>query len=698
MTEYADRITDPFFKCDICGKGHSITDFILSGVFNGAVFLHSSEEGYYGVLCRSCRKLSLKRTDIGFLNYLKRSILPINADDDPGAKLMRYDSFPYTTLKDTEKDSDYGTIELPETTVESFFEHAFEIFESGPEGSIFLSYSDGDPLVGDRRQVSHIDENRIPKLLDLENKLGTKAFPRYMLFNSSLDQVQRYCYKYYIKFELMKKSSASIDDVSLDRSDNKHKMRFRFMDLLDSARYVDFADHIVTEISSRPIPGLDPFTLSKQLSDAFHDNSAFNSDAEKDNNYWKQKSLEIWDHFKKDSTQELLSRMSNGFAARYIEMSKRSDAFACYNLELQKEYLIKLHEAVTSRRKRSKIVIEISQDESPLVSEAEQKFPNVVIISNDHAINQIKIRISQVAPIDNDSIVFLIRGERGTGKELIAAAIHEASGRPGEFVKVDCGTKLESLFEGKIFGHRRGAYTGADSAEEGAFSIAAGGTVFFDEIGNLKPTMQDILLTPLQDRRFQPVGSSKTIPIDCRIVCATNADLPNMVQSGDFRADLYDRINKFPLQIPPLRNRRQDIPLLVHHFIHKHLAGFTKSSDTGPLSIVNDAIDALMRYDWPGNVRQLENVISGIVLNKVASGKIEDITEKDLPNEVLSIEKSSPQKTPKPKPLPGNTKFTDEDLTYWMKELDGKKTQVAKKLGVSYKTVWLRWKKIAASK
>ena len=204
-----------------------------------------------------------------------------------------------------------------------------------------------------------------------------------------------------------------------------------------------------------------------------------------------------------------------------------------------------------------------------------------------------------------DSSIF-IAGESGTGKELVARAIHEHSGRAeGPFIKVNCGALTESLLESELFGHEKGAFTGAQKTRLGRFELADGGTLFLDEIGDIPPSMQVKLLRALQEREFERVGGEASIRVDVRVISATNKDLEEEVAAGRFRQDLFYRLHIIPIELPALRERRDDIPLLTRHFIHKLAA----RTHTEVVAIADDALARLVAYSWPGNVRQLENVV-----------------------------------------------------------------------------------------
>jgi DNA-binding NtrC family response regulator len=222
----------------------------------------------------------------------------------------------------------------------------------------------------------------------------------------------------------------------------------------------------------------------------------------------------------------------------------------------------------------------------------------------------------------------LITGESGTGKELIANAIHFNSERIKKpFVKVNCGVLAENLLESELFGHVKGSFTGAIRDKLGRFEIANGGTIFLDEIGDISPNMQLKLLRVLQEGEFERVGGTETIKVDVRIIAATNRDLKSMMMNGEFRQDLYYRLNVIPLEVPTLRERRDDIPLLITHFLEKYNKQFDKKIE----SIEDNVMKCLQNYSWQGNIRELENLLErAVVLNK--SGRL---TVKDFPLYVI---------------------------------------------------------------
>jgi formate hydrogenlyase transcriptional activator len=251
------------------------------------------------------------------------------------------------------------------------------------------------------------------------------------------------------------------------------------------------------------------------------------------------------------------------------------------------------------------------------------RFPN--IMGNSAALRRTLDMVRVVAPTD---ATVLVNGETGTGKELIAEAIHKCSDRAnGPFVKVNCAAIPSGLLESELFGHERGAFTGAIARRVGRFELASRGTIFLDEIGEIPLDLQPKLLRVLQEREFERLGDSRTLKSDARLIVATNRDLGAMVNEQRFRSDLYYRVNVFPICVSPLRERPEDIPLLVWHFVRQ----FSRRMDKGIDTIPSETMAALVRYPWPGNIRELQNVIERAVILSTGLALTLSMDEPPLP-------------------------------------------------------------------
>jgi formate hydrogenlyase transcriptional activator len=235
------------------------------------------------------------------------------------------------------------------------------------------------------------------------------------------------------------------------------------------------------------------------------------------------------------------------------------------------------------------------------------------VVGNSAALESVFAQVELVAPTDS---TVLIQGETGTGKELIARAIHNISSRCGrQFVRLNCAAIPFDLLESELFGHEKGAFTGAIAQKVGRFELADKGTLFLDEVGDIPPALQPKLLRVLQEQEFERLGSTRTHQVDVRLVAATNRDLASMVKQKEFRSDLYYRLNVFPIALPPLRARREDIPALVAHFVEIYSRRMGKQIDHIP----REAMSAVTSYSWPGNVRELQNFIERSVILSVGT-------------------------------------------------------------------------------
>ncbi|MGI6456803.1 MAG: sigma-54-dependent transcriptional regulator [bacterium] len=307
------------------------------------------------------------------------------------------------------------------------------------------------------------------------------------------------------------------------------------------------------------------------------------------------------------------------------------------------------------------------------------------IIGKSQGIRNIITQVEQIAP---STATVLITGETGTGKEIIAETIHLLSPRAHKnMIKVNCGALPESLLESELFGHTKGSFTGAYKDHQGRFEVADGGTIFLDEIGEMSPASQVRLLRVLQEGEFERVGSTKPIQIDVRVIAATNRDLAELVKEGTFRQDLYYRINTFHLEIPPLSERKDDIPLLAQHFIEKYAEKNNKKIE----GLGEYAYQALLNYTWPGNVRELENVIEhGVIM-----AKGDRIVIEDLPDRLQHVVEKPAQAAPHNIVIPlGYSAQKSEGiiLRRTLEMTQGDKEAAAKILGYSTRTLYRKMK------
>jgi len=288
-------------------------------------------------------------------------------------------------------------------------------------------------------------------------------------------------------------------------------------------------------------------------------------------------------------------------------------------------------------------------------------------------------KISAVAPTDT---TVLIIGESGTGKELVAEAIHKLSNRPGKLVKINCSAIPEHLLESELFGYEKGAFTGALRRKPGKFELANGGTLFLDEIGDMPPALQSKLLRVIETGEVEPLGATSAKKVDVRIIAATNQDLERLMKEGKFRQDLYFRLRVFVIEIPPLRKRREDIPILVSYFLRQISAKLGKKIT----SLSKDVMDAFMEYDWPGNVRQLRNALEEIAI--LAEGETINVLPTFIEKEAI-----------KPS-LEGKTmeEIEREAIALALKKTGGNRVKAAKMLGIGTRTLYRKIEKYGLEK
>ena len=351
------------------------------------------------------------------------------------------------------------------------------------------------------------------------------------------------------------------------------------------------------------------------------------------------------------------------------------------------ELLHVLESALKQRRLESEV--------SYLRKELEQRDGLPGVVGRSRPMRDLCQMIETVAP---SGATVLVTGETGTGKEVIARAIHQASPRrQHRFVALNCSAIPENLLEAELFGHARGAFTGAVATRQGRLEQADRGTLFLDEVGTMSAALQTKLLRVLQEREFERVGENRTIKVDVRVVAATNSDLAKMVGEGTFREDLYYRLNVIALQLPPLRDRKEDIPLLVQHFIRK-FASRENGNGNGSepeVQLSQDALRRLMAYAWPGNVRQLENAVERALILR---GPRLQVEMSDLPPEIQTVPVETTPSLDLPDAgvdLPGLVSQIERDLiARALKRTDNNKADAARLLGLKRTTLVEKLKRL----
>lgn len=327
-----------------------------------------------------------------------------------------------------------------------------------------------------------------------------------------------------------------------------------------------------------------------------------------------------------------------------------------------KELIVRLKEALENVRMKER-----------LKNLKQEKLEEFKIIGESDSILQIK---EEIRKISGASSPVLISGESGTGKELVANLIHYNSNRPGKFIPINCSAFPPDLLESELFGYKKGAFTGADKDKEGLFCAANRGTLFLDEISTLPLQLQPKILRAIQQMQFTPLGSTEEIKVDVRIISATNTDIEELVEKGEFRKDLYYRLNVIPIKIPPLRKRKEDIPLLIEHFTYR----ISKQLKIDEKEFSEDAIEKMKHFSWSGNVRQLKNLVERLLVLKDSPV----IKKNDIPSEEDITEE---------KGILNLKKLEKNAIERALKMADGDKSEAADLLGIHPSTLYRKLKK-----
>lgn len=713
-SEGSDTDTSVTITCSKCGMIISPGEVFKSTILYGYVLLTGDDYYWLGFNCPKCPSANLiiekylndshlkKDTFIGELYNLMFE--PLLQKDDTHIKdgsyiklQWVYNSFPYRLSLDKNNPGlkGYYRTQFPYTNSvfkEIFFNPNIRNATHNCDKNEYYpcSYNDTYANTGPAISIGYYKNDQIMLLAEIESAKQQKAFYRFMPYDPLYTTIQNFCWNNRILIEFQKEilPNSPIERILAPDSKACLTKNVDFMLLLDEVHSEDLHHYVDNKKSINMI-------VSSANSSMFKHNSDKDQLAASDH---RDFSRIIWDNFSKDYVQNLLLAHADMFIDEYIDLSMRNDFSYIDAWNLKEEYLKNIADAIKYPSKRGKTKAEISIFYKKMAEDAEKRVPALKkILSESDSINELKSKISNYSQLNKDKHSVLLLGETGTGKELFAKAIHDASGRTGKFVPVDCGSLSKELFESAIFGHVEGAFTGAINNKNSPFEDAGNGTVFLDEIGNVPLLLQDKLLRLLNNYEYSPVGSNVVKPINAMIIFATSKNLLKEYEDGNFKKDLYYRIEKLKFKIPPLRERVKDIPLLLEYFINRY-----KSDDRfNLLSVTPECMDALRNYKWDGNIRQLENFVESTVDMQVLSEEIRPIELRDFAEytsdesiacPVSKINKMHPSSNiPK---LPGNKKLTDDQIISAMEQSNGNKTHAGSLLGVRYKTILRRWKKI----
>jgi two-component system nitrogen regulation response regulator NtrX len=327
---------------------------------------------------------------------------------------------------------------------------------------------------------------------------------------------------------------------------------------------------------------------------------------------------------------------------------------------------------------------QLEEDNRALRQQIEDEY---IMVGDSVSMRALRQQIAVAAPTNGRILIY---GESGTGKELVARAIHRQSSRASAlFVELNCAAIPEELIESELFGHAKGAFTGATQAKRGKFEQSDGGTLFLDEVGDMSFKVQAKVLRVLEEQRFEPVGSNSAVKVDVRIIAATNKRLDEEIERGTFRADLFYRLNVIPFELPPLRERREDIPLLVDHFNRKYSASYKRE----PKTFADDALERLMTFDWPGNVRELRNIVERVVIMTASDAvKADDLPALGSPENV-----AAPSRYNFASYREGRDTYERNYILRKLAECDGNITRTAEAMGIDRSHLYRRMKSLGIS-
>jgi len=747
-----------YFKCNNCSQEFSLYSFRIAVFLYGMILLANEQNAYMGITCPKCMKTTLTKIEKARLEEIgkelgERIIITYDLTEifgfevsaryvgKPGPQsvsrasdiymdnMERYDES-RSSVNSTLAVQVVSTLKYERLDTEpahknsinawchdSVFHSRFELCQHWPgnDKEKALWHEDLNEISNHHAQytlcsrpikvpaedplclVYWFKEDDVHILVALENKDKLKIFPRHFYDG----YIRKLCENFLVKSGLWFKRYPGIKELEKRQKNcfSKHSAKEKlsvnsgFIETLEHKDFLDLDDSDGGIGSSLwklkdPFKDKDVPSSSKDIDLAALEQQTRDID--------RQRMIsDIWSNFAEDHVQELLSKMSFEFALEFQHLKRRQDCSTGAIWELEQKYLKDIYDSLSSPTKMQEMTKQTRPVTLKAVKKAEEKFKGVEIITQDHQINKIKIDIPDYVRSENGRIDILILGETGTGKDLIAQACHEASGREGQFISVNALAISSTVFESEVFGHAKGAFTDAKTERKGKFKEANMGTIFLDEIGEMDIELQSKLLRVIENREIQPLGKDRTEKVDVIIIMATNCNLRKRIREGKFREDLYYRIDAgASIEIPPLRDRKGDIPLLINHFIQKTDWKRKNNSTLPELKVSQDCLKVLKKMPWKGNVRELEAMVGKIVKNRIREKNRSEITEGDIPH--LYIQEASSLKKIKSRKADGRF-YSDNEIISAIRKHNGNKTRAAKEIGCSPRTVFRRTAEMEAN-
>ena len=689
---------DRYFSCPYCQKDHDFLSFHKSVILFGIIFLVGKDYSYIGFICPDCRQTVLIKLSFDDLKNIKESLSPKEGfyaevyeervEHGEFSKDLQIDGLPLIKVsrsnekrKNSKKPVAKFIYRLQELYYRPNFPYQFGLSKTSvsiiPEQEIMAIVNPEDVVENFQKYISpylprttsigdliipKIEYDKIQELLTYENNFKATVFPRYYYKNSIQSNCHIFCSNYYDHFSSSQKSSV--------------KMNYEFIDILENGHdYEQFKIDI--------------------NDDTFHLRPKIIKD---EINTVSKKFETIWSSIKDNSIQDILAQKSYEFNYTYYKMIQKK--YFCDEMlwDLKNQIIDSIYNAIESPDYKKEL---LNQTPKEIIQEANliKKNINGSIVGTNFKLLQAINRIHRLVNSKKSAINILLLGETGTGKEVFAKACHDLSNREGPFIPVNCGAIQKSVFESQLFGYKKGSFTDAKRDSKGAFVSAQGGTLFLDEIGELDLDMQDKLLRVISEREVQTVGASRPKKVDVMLIMATNVDLLHAVKKGYFRSDLYYRCKGKTINIPPLRERTGDIPLLLSHFVNYFDYDRKENEDLQELKFSNECLAFLTNYHWGGNVRELISVVENIVDDRIYAQDRTEINKKDVlvyliieDNEEERIPEDNQTITAQTKKRANNNQnyFPDEDYIDALEKFNGVRSHAAKYLGVLPATVFKR--------